>query len=157
MRLVPIIGLASACLAHPALAEAPRPANPELAKIASEFFLDLQQGKSSEAYHGAFRDTEAALGSQAIDSVAAQTDGLLKTFGKVEDWSLVGEDRVTPTLIRDLYYVRCQAVPMFFELQFYKSSDGAAWKVINVQMGAYANMKAGGYLDTLSTGLSSAK
>ena len=104
-------------------------------------------GKASDAFHDALREVEPQIGEQSFDSGAAQAGALLKTFGDVIDWSKYETDWITPTLIRQTYYVRSTNVPFFLTVLFYDTGKG--WHIIDIQMNSYNNGKVAGYYDTV--------
>jgi hypothetical protein len=121
----------------------------EIGVIANQFLSDLKAGKSSEAFHFAFKDLEASLGTTTVENVAAQTSAALKTFGTIQKWSSFKTDFVTPSLVRQTYYVECKDVPLFLTIQFY--NGGGGWHVIDIQLNTYSNAKEKGYLDQVYT------
>lgn len=141
--------LVAACLVlgSPAAARAESPANlPASASATAEQFLtELKQGQAPEAFHYAFHDIEPEMGSQTIESAAAQFTATLKTFGGIIDWSSYETDHITPHLIRQTYFVRCQNIPLFLTVQFYDAGKG--WRIVDVQFNTYTNGRNAGFFD----------
>lgn len=145
----PIIAAACLFIASASAADAqsraslPAPAAAE----ADQFLSLLKQGKASEAFHGAFHDVEPQMGSQTIDTAGAQTAAMLKTFGEIIDWSPYQTDAITPHMIRQTYFVRCSAIPLFATIQFYEAVSG--WHIVDIQLNTYTNGKNAGYYDAV--------
>jgi hypothetical protein len=121
----------------------------EVTALSERFFTMLKGGSATDAMHFAFKDVEAAMGSAAIDATASQVSAGLKTFGGVIDWSPAGTSYLTPNLIQQIYFVRCQNLPLFFTIQFY--NPGSGWRVIDMKFTTYNEGKAAGYLDALES------
>lgn len=113
--------------------------------LADKFFRDLKGGDVNGAFHSAFKDTEAIVGTATLDNTSAQVGALLKGFGAIEDWKPFKTTVLSPSFARMVYLMRCDKVPVFWAVQFY--NPGAYWRIIDVQVGTYNQARALGILD----------
>jgi len=123
------------------LQAAPAP-QPQIDALAGAFFTDIEAGKNVEAMRLAMKDVAGVLGSQAVESGAAQMDGILKAWGPATSWKLFRSNMITSSFTRQVYYVETKTLPYFVAIQFY-NVDGK-WRIIDVRLMAYNDAKANG-------------
>jgi hypothetical protein len=112
--------------------------------MTDQFFQELKKGDASGAFRSVMKDVIPYLGSGTVDGLSGQTGALISSFGGVIDWSPLATEALTPTFVRETYYVRTKATPLFFTFTFYK--PGVSWQVVDVQLGTYYNEKSNGHL-----------
>ena len=122
--------LVIACLviAAPAAAQ-PASADPPTA-LAQAFFSTLKSGDALKAYGDVWRDTMMSKRQADLENIANQTESSLKIYGKISDWQLIKENKVSKDFIESVYIVRTEQVPLFFKFQFYHAP--AKWVATNI-------------------------
>jgi hypothetical protein len=117
---------------------------PELQPIADQFFQQLKKGDFPGAFRSAMKDTAQRLGTGPVDTMSGQTAAMISSFGGVVDWRPLATDNMTPTFVRETYYVRTKAAPLFVTFLFYKADKN--WEAVDIQLGTYYREKSEGHL-----------
>lgn len=112
-------------LASPALAQS---AGPDL--VAGNFFGLIRSGEITKAYDGIGRGTILDQKKLELRNVATQTAGALQIYGKVIDWELMSEKKLSESYLVRNYMVRTERGPMFFNLHLYRGVQ--SWTIINI-------------------------
>jgi hypothetical protein len=131
------------------LQAAPKP-QPQIDSIVGEFFSNIEAGKNVDAMRFAMKDVAGVLGTQAVETGAAQMDGVLKSWGPAVSWQLFKSTSITSTFTRQIYYVRTKTIPYFVAIQFY-NVDGN-WRIVDIRLMAYNDAKSNaGFFDDVQS------
>jgi hypothetical protein len=136
-----VLALALTAATAGSLQAAPAP-QPQIDAIVSAFFADIEAGKNVEAMRFAMKDEAAILGTQTVETAAAQMDGILKSWGPATSWKLFRSNAITGNFTRQIYYVETKSIPYFVAIQFYNTEG--KWRIIDLRLMAYNDAKANG-------------
>ncbi len=90
---------------------------------AEKFLQTIVEGKIDEAYDELFKDSPIMkLKPQAIDVTKQQTNMLVGLYGKKLGFEFIKKQTYGHSIIRLLYIIKTENIPITFEIYFYKPS-----------------------------------
>ena len=103
----------------------------EPTKQAEKFFLTLIKGDINGAYDEIFVGTGIMEGKpQAVQMLKTQTQSAFQIYGKPFDFETIHNEQLSPSLIRLVYLLKFEQLPVTWEMYFYKPRDD--WKLSNI-------------------------
>lgn len=120
-----VVLAAALALTSPALAQ---PAGPDA--VTNSFFGMIRSGEITKAYEGLGRGTVLDQKKLELRNVANQTASALQIYGKVIDWEMMSEKKLSEGYLIRNYMLRTERGPMFFNLHFYRGVQG--WTIVNI-------------------------
>ena len=112
-------------LASPAFAQSTGPD-----AVADTLFGLIRSGEIAKAYDGLGRGTVLDQKKLELQNVANQTTAALQIYGKVLDWELMSEKKLSQSYVARSYLLRTERGPIFFNLHLYRGAQG--WTVLNI-------------------------
>jgi hypothetical protein len=130
-RSLAALGLSVLLLATPAGAAEDAAPTAGPSRIVDSFFAKLKSGPASDAYALLFRGTPMLERKPAeVAYLATQTDSALKTYGAFDGFEFVREDSLSPSVLRQAYVLKTEAMPTIWWFYFYKR--GPDWTVTHI-------------------------
>lgn len=94
-------------------------------------FLDrLRSKRYLEAFTEALSSPAMRKRVADLENAAADMERSLNNYGPIVDWSKIGQQNISPNLIRVYYLVRTENLPIFFRVEYY--SFGGKWQIVNI-------------------------
>src|SRR5438552_532419 len=91
------------------------------------FFAKLKAGNADAAYTNLFDESMVKEKPQAISNLASQNATALRLYGGVIGWEPISRNYTSPYLIKIVYELRLERLPLFYNLTFYRKNDTAPW------------------------------
>ncbi|OHB27214.1 MAG: hypothetical protein A2790_00680 [Phenylobacterium sp. RIFCSPHIGHO2_01_FULL_69_31] len=98
--------------------------------VADQFFARIRSGDVTGAYQSLGRGTLLDQKQMELANVANQTDSMLKLYGKMIDWEMMSENKLSDSYVIRNYLVRTERGPVFFNFHLYHSPNG--WVISNI-------------------------
>ncbi|HKP78055.1 MAG TPA: hypothetical protein VJU34_02900 [Phenylobacterium sp.] len=114
--------------ASPLVAQPAAGSNPNA--VADQFFSRVRSGEVAKAYQDLGRGTLLDQKQMELQNVANQTASLLQLYGKIIDWEMMSEQKLSESYVIRNYLVRTERGPVFFNFHLYRSPGG--WVISNV-------------------------
>lgn len=102
----------------------------EITRLTNDFFGKVKAGRYVEAYKEAFTSPLMRKREADLETVAASTESMFKTYGEVIDWEIMGEELVSRNYVRRMYVVRTLNAPVFFVVEYY--FVGNKWMILKI-------------------------
>lgn len=102
----------------------------EITRLTNDFFGQVKAGRYEEAYKSAFSSPLMRKREADLESAAASTEKMFKTYGEIFDWEPVSEELVSRNFVRRLYMIRTSNAPVFFVIEYY--FVGNRWTILKV-------------------------
>ena len=103
----------------------------EPTKQAEKFFLTLIKGDINGAYDEIFVGTGIMEAKpQAVQMLKTQTQSAFQIYGKPFAFETIHNEQLSPSLIRLVYLLKFEQLPVTWEMYFYKPRDD--WKLSNI-------------------------
>ncbi len=116
------IAVAIFFLFHPILLSAPEV--PKYQGETEKFLKTIIDGNVDKAYDDLFKDSPILkLKPQAIDITKQQTHLLIGLYGKRLNFELIKKQDYGSSVIRLIYIIKTENIPIAFEIYFYKPYD----------------------------------
>ena len=91
---------------------------------AEKFLQTIVEGRVDKAYDELFKDSPIMkLKPQAIDVTKQQTNMLVGLYGKKLGFEFIKKQTYGNSIIRLLYIIKTENIPITFEIYFYKPSS----------------------------------
>jgi hypothetical protein len=100
-------------------------------KAIEQFLSDIINGEVDKAYNELLNGTQLAEKSQAIDQQKQQTSRLFDSYGKLLGFEPVKKEQYGKSLVRLVYMMRCEKLPLIWEFYYYKADKD--WQLISLK------------------------
>ena len=107
-------------------AAAPQKANYE--KKIDKFLAGILKGEIDNSYDELIAGTVMESKTQMIQMAKEQTRTALNLYGKGIDYEFIKKQKYGNSIVRLVYIMKCEQMPVVFECYFYKASSN--WKLI---------------------------
>ena len=105
---------------------------PAFEKQVELFLTSIIHGEVDKAYDELLTGTTLADRAKAIDQQKQQTSELFNTYGRLLDKELVKKQKYGKSLVRLVYIMKCEKMPLIWEFYYYKAED--QWKMISLKL-----------------------
>jgi len=98
---------------------------------AEKFFLALMKGNINGAYDEIFAGTGIMEANpQSVQMLKMQTQSAFQMYGKAFAFEKIHDEQFSPSLIRLVYLLKFDLLPVTWEMYFYKPRDD--WKLSKI-------------------------
>ncbi|MHC5061945.1 MAG: hypothetical protein ACYTFK_12775 [Planctomycetota bacterium] len=103
----------------------------ESEKAVERFLDDVVQGEVEKAYNELLTQTFLSQRVEAIEQQKQQTSRFFDTYGKLLGSELVKKQEFGKSVIRLIYILKCEKMPVVWEFYYYKADKD--WQLISLK------------------------
>ena len=100
-------------------------------KATEKFLSDIVNGEVDKAYNELLSGTMLAARADAIELQKQQTSQLFDAYGKLLGSELVKKQPFGKSLVRLVYIMKCEKMPLVWEFYYYKADK--QWQLISLK------------------------
>jgi len=99
-------------------------------KKIDKFLAGITKGEIEKSYDALFANTVIESKKQAVQALKGHTRTLINLHGKPKYSELIKQQNYGDSIVRLVYILKCENVPLIYEFYFYKAT--LDWKLVNV-------------------------
>jgi hypothetical protein len=100
-------------------------------KATNDFLAGIIAGDIEKAYEELLSGTLLAERAEAIELQKQQTSQIFDTYGKLLGFEPVKKEQFGKSLVRLVYIMRCEKLPLVWEFYYYKADK--EWQLISLK------------------------
>ncbi|MBU1078530.1 MAG: hypothetical protein KKH98_14625 [Spirochaetes bacterium] len=140
MKLLKIIMILAVILSFNFVTEARAEEKPSY-KVEAELFLaTLNQGEINKAYDKLLENSVIKENEEAVENLKKQTSVGTVMYGKLLGSEFIKEKNYGQSIIRLIYILKCEKVPLTWEFYYYRATD--KWQLISIQFNDQTDLLA---------------
>jgi hypothetical protein len=99
-------------------------------KEIDKLFTGILEGEVDKSYDEFFANTPLEFKKQAVQLIKEQTLNSFSLYGKAINYEFVKQQKYGSSVIRLVYIIKFERLPMTYEFYFYKAASD--WKLTNI-------------------------